>query len=102
MNIVKSDPESILYGNQQMNNFGIFAQDQFKMMKDKNGNAILVSTIGARADYNKVISGIESFQVSPKFHLFILPSITIASWTIRLSECLQEGLSELLHSGTVF
>jgi outer membrane receptor protein involved in Fe transport len=73
MNIVKSDPESILYGNQQMNNFGIFAQDQFKMMKDKNGNAILVSTIGARADYNKVISGIESFQLSPKVSLVYTP-----------------------------
>lgn len=73
MNIVKSNPADILYGNQQMNNFGIFAQDQLKFLKDKNGNAELTSVIGARADYNKVISGIESFQVSPKFSLVYSP-----------------------------
>ncbi len=80
MNIVKSDPEEILYGNQQMNNFGIFAQDQIKMISDKNGNALLVSTIGARADYNKVISGIESFQLSPKISFVYTPELSNNIW----------------------
>lgn len=46
MNIVKSDPQEILYGNRQMNNVGIFAQDQFKVIKDKFGNSELEATLG--------------------------------------------------------
>ncbi|MEP7146843.1 MAG: TonB-dependent receptor [bacterium] len=75
MNIVKSHPQEILYGNQQMNNFGIFAQDQIKIMKDKNENSVLESTVGARLDYNKIVSGIESFQLSPKFCMVYSPSV---------------------------
>lgn len=75
MNIVKSDPEEILYGNQQMNNFGLFAQDQMRLISDKKGNEILTSTAGARIDYNKVISGIESFQLSPKISFIYTPVI---------------------------
>lgn len=73
MNIVKSDPADILYGNQQMNNFGIFAQDLWKIVKDKNGSSILSSTAGIRADYNKVIAGVSSFQLSPKLSLLYSP-----------------------------
>lgn len=73
INIVKSDPQEILYGNQQMNNFGIFAQDQFKIVKDKFGNSILESTLGARFDFNKVISGVQSTELSPKFSLVFSP-----------------------------
>ncbi len=74
MNIVKSDPEDILYGNQQMNNFGLFVQDQFDIIKENNGNPVLSSTIAARVDLNKVISGIQSFQVNPKFSLIYTPT----------------------------
>jgi len=75
MNIVKSDPDEILYGNQQMNNFGLFIQDQTKLIMDKNGNDILTSTAGIRADYIKVISGINSFQLSPKISFVYSPVI---------------------------
>lgn len=75
MNIVKSKPEEILYGNQQMNNFGVFVQDQLNLLHDKTGNPELSATFGARADYNKVISGIESFQLSPKISLIYTPTI---------------------------
>ncbi|MFZ1320077.1 MAG: TonB-dependent receptor [Ignavibacteria bacterium] len=73
INIVKSDPEEILYGDQQMNNFGIFAQDQWKMIQDINGNDILTSTIGLRADFNQVVSGVHSFQLSPKLSFVYSP-----------------------------
>lgn len=73
MNVVKSDPEEILYGNQQMNNTGLFIQDQLKIISDKNNNSVLSATLGARADYNKVVSGIKSFQISPKFSLIYSP-----------------------------
>jgi len=73
MNIVKSEPKEILYGNQQMNNFGIFAQDQINLVKSKYGSPILASTIGARLDYNKVVTGVESFQLSPKISFVYTP-----------------------------
>lgn len=73
MNIVKSDPQEILYGNQQMNNFGIFAQDQLKILEDKYRNPVLEATLGARLDLNKVVSGIQSFELSPKFSLVYSP-----------------------------
>lgn len=75
MNIVKSDPEEILYGNQQMNNFGVFVQDQINLLNDTFGNPELSTTVGARLDYNKVISGVESFQLSPKVSLIYTPLI---------------------------
>jgi len=73
MNIVRSDPSDILYGNQQMNNFGVFAQDQMSILKDKNGKVILSSTAGLRLDYNKVVSGVNSFQLSPKLSFIYTP-----------------------------
>jgi iron complex outermembrane receptor protein len=73
MNIVKSEPQEILYGDQQMNNIGIFAQDQFKIIKDKFGNSELEATLGARVDLNKVVSGIKSTELSPKFSVVYSP-----------------------------
>jgi iron complex outermembrane receptor protein len=76
MNIVKSEPEEILYGNQQMNNIGVYAQDQYNIINDKKGNPELASTIGARLDYNKVVSGVESFQLSPKISFVYTPEVS--------------------------
>lgn len=75
-NIVRSNPIDILYGNQQMNNIGVFVQDQIKLVKDKNENSVLESTLGARLDFNKVVSGVKSFQISPKFSIIYSPSTT--------------------------
>lgn len=75
VNIVKSNPEEILYGNQQMNNLGIFAQDQINIMYDRNRNPELSSTVGARVDYNKVVNGVESFQLSPKISFIYTPLV---------------------------
>ncbi len=75
MNLVKSQPQEILYGNQQMNNFGLFVQDQIKVVKDKHDNPVLETTIGARGDLNKVISGVQSFQISPKFSVVYTPPL---------------------------
>jgi len=73
MNIVRSKPSDILYGNQQMNNIGIFAQEQMNILKNKNGKPILSSTAGIRLDYNKVVSGVNSFQLSPKLSFIYTP-----------------------------
>lgn len=74
-NVVKSAPEDILYGNRQMNNFGVFAQDQHKIITDNSGFSILSTTIGARFDYNKYIGGSKFIQVSPKLSLIYTPKI---------------------------
>ncbi|MDZ4712134.1 MAG: TonB-dependent receptor [bacterium] len=75
LNIVRSDPSEILYGDQQMNNFGVFVQHQLKLLTDIKENSILTSTIGARGDFNKIVSGVKSIQLSPKFSLVYSPQI---------------------------
>ncbi|MCB0725253.1 MAG: TonB-dependent receptor [Ignavibacteriae bacterium] len=75
-NIVRSQPADILYGDQQMNNFGIFAQDKIDLITDKFSNPVLSTTLGARLDYNLVVSGIESFQVSPKISFLYTPEVS--------------------------
>ncbi len=74
-NIVRSSPSDILYGDQQMNNFGLFLQDRIHLISDKNSNPVLSTTIGTRFDVNTVVSGIRSFQVSPKLAFLFSPSV---------------------------
>lgn len=76
INVVRSQPEEILYGDQQMNNFGVFVQDQIKLIQEDDGNPILASTAGIRADFNKIISGVQSFQLSPKLSFVYTPNST--------------------------
>jgi outer membrane receptor protein involved in Fe transport len=74
-NIVKSNPESILYGDQQQNNFGVYAQNQFKMITNDAGDEILTSTIGGRLDHNLFVGGSQTTQFSPKFSLVFIPEV---------------------------
>lgn len=73
-NVVRSNPESILYGNQQMNNFAAFIQDQHKLITDKGDNTVLSTTAGFRVDYNKYVGMNNFVQVSPKLSLLYAPS----------------------------
>ncbi|MCI0449166.1 MAG: TonB-dependent receptor [Chlorobi bacterium] len=73
-NVVRSNPESILYGNQQLNNFAAFAQNQYKIVKDKAGNTILSSTAGIRIDYNKFVGLGRFTQLSPKLAFLYAPN----------------------------
>jgi len=72
-NVVRSNPASILYGDQQVNNIGVFVQDQFKMINDNTGNSILSSTAGIRYDYVSVVGGNKFVQVSPKISFVYSP-----------------------------
>ena len=74
-NIVKSNPESILYGDQQQNNLGLYAQDQYKIITHNNGDEILTSTFGGRIDHNLFVGGSQTTQFSPKFSLVFTPEI---------------------------
>ncbi len=73
-NVVRSDPEAILYGDQQINNFGVFAQDQHKIIVDKQGNSILSTTAGMRLDYNKFVGLNKFVQLSPKLSFLYSPN----------------------------
>lgn len=72
-NVVRSSPESILYGNQQMNNFGVFAQDQHKIITSNDGVSILSTTAGLRLDYNQFVGLNKFVQLSPKISFLYTP-----------------------------
>jgi outer membrane receptor protein involved in Fe transport len=72
-NIVRSSPESIVYGNQQQYNLALFAQDQMNLSTDKYGNTIFSSTLASRIDYSKFIGGVQTFQLSPKLSFIYSP-----------------------------
>lgn len=73
-NIVKSSPEAILYGNQQQNNLGIYAQEQWNLIyNEKTHNSILSSTVGVRYDFNQFVGSSGVSQVNPKFSLLYSP-----------------------------
>lgn len=74
-NVVRSNPESILYGDQQMNNYGVFVQDQHKLIVDNSDNTVLSTTVGARLDYNKFVGLSKFIQVSPKLSFLYTPVI---------------------------
>ena len=74
-NVVRSSPESILYGNQQLYNIGTYLQEQWNIVT-KNNIPVLSSTIGGRFDYNKFIGSFEETQISPKFSLLYSPQST--------------------------
>ncbi|MEI7484235.1 MAG: TonB-dependent receptor [Ignavibacteriota bacterium] len=71
-NVVRSSPESILYGNQQQYNIGAYAQEQWNIFT-KNNIPVLTSTIGGRFDLNKFIGSFEEKQFSPKLSLLYSP-----------------------------
>jgi outer membrane receptor protein involved in Fe transport len=73
-NIVRSNPESILYGNQQVNNFGVFVQDQYKIIKDNSDNSILSATAGMRFDYNAYVGFNKFTRLSPKISFLYSPA----------------------------
>jgi outer membrane cobalamin receptor len=72
-NVVRSRPAEILYGSQQMNNFGVFVQDLWKIINNQNSNTVLSATIGSRIDYNTITGGNTYLQLSPKFSLLFSP-----------------------------
>ena len=72
-NVVRSTPADILYGDRQQNNFGVYAQDEWKLIKAKNDDAILSSTFGGRLDYSKFVGAMSTTQVNPKLSFLYAP-----------------------------
>lgn len=72
--IVDSSPDSILYGNQRVNTFAVYAQDEHDISDKLTFNA------GVRYDFNKLEGGKLLTQLSPKASLVYKPKDI---WAIR-------------------
>jgi outer membrane receptor for ferrienterochelin and colicin len=63
IDVVESSPDSILYGDHQINNYALFAQDDWDLSR------AVTATFGARYDWNHQVSGNTLEQLSPKVAL---------------------------------
>lgn len=61
--IVQSSPDTTLYGDHQINNYAVFAQDDIDLSKT------VTATLGARYDWNHLVAGKTLEQLSPKVAL---------------------------------
>lgn len=61
--IVHSAPDSVMYGDHQINNYAVFAQDDIDLSKS------VTATLGARYDWNHLVAGKTLEQLSPKVAL---------------------------------
>lgn len=64
---VKSAPDTVMYGNQQINDVALFAQDEVSLP------AHLTATLGLRYDSNHLVGGKTFDQMSPKLGLLWAP-----------------------------
>ena len=60
---VESSPDTILYGDHQINNYAVFVQDDVTLARS------LTATVGARYDWNRLVGVRTLEQLSPKFAL---------------------------------
>ena len=58
--VVHSSPDTTLYGDHQINNYAVFAQDDIDLSKS------VTATLGARYDWNHLVGGKTLEQLSPK------------------------------------
>jgi iron complex outermembrane receptor protein len=58
--VVHSSPDTTLYGDHQINNYALFAQDDIDLSKT------VTATLGARYDWNHLVGGKTLEQLSPK------------------------------------
>lgn len=60
VDVVHSSPDTTLYGDHQINNYALFAQDDIDLSKT------VTATLGARYDWNHLVGGKTLEQLSPK------------------------------------
>ena len=63
LDYVQSSPDTTLYGDHQVNNYALFAQDDIDLSKS------VTATLGARYDWNHLVAGKTLEQLSPKVAL---------------------------------
>ncbi|RMF58196.1 MAG: hypothetical protein D6748_09395 [Calditrichaeota bacterium] len=69
---VNSSPDSVVYGNQQINNLAFYLQDELTLSPS------LVATLGIRYDSNHLVGGKTLQQLSPKVAMVYRPRKNIA------------------------
>ncbi len=98
---VKSSPDTVMYGNRQVNNFAVYMQDEWKINPD------LITTIGLRYDFNKLIGGVTQTQLSSNIALVyqVDPSTTIRvllGQGFRAPSIAERFFQKELNGGTLF
>jgi outer membrane receptor for ferrienterochelin and colicin len=69
---VDSSPDTVMYGNRQVNNAAVYLQDEIELA------AKLTATIGLRYDWNHLVGGVTQRQISPKLAFVFRPQNELA------------------------
>ncbi len=72
---VESDPDTIMYGDRQVNNVAVYLQDEWDI------TPTLTTTLGLRYDHNHLVYGMTQRQLSPKLAAVYHPN---EAWAFRL------------------
>lgn len=72
LDVVESAPDTVMYGDQQINNFALYAQDEFAV------TSTLSATVGARYDWNHLVGGKTWENLSPKLGVVFRPAESLA------------------------
>lgn len=86
IDVVHSSPDSIMYGDHQINNYALFAQDDIDLSKS------VTATLGARYDWNHLVAGKTLEQLSPKVALV---------WTARKDLAFRALFAQAFRAPTI-
>ena len=84
--VVASSPDTIMYGDRQINNYAVFAQDDITLSKS------VTATLGARYDWNHLVGGKTLEQLSPKVALV---------WSARKDLALRALFAQAFRAPTI-
>lgn len=98
---VNSSPDTVMYGNRQVNNFAVYLQDEINVKKK------LTATLGLRYDWNHLVGGITLQQFSPKLALVYRPQSALAvrlllGQAFRAPSIAERFFQRELSGGTLF
>jgi len=84
--VVHSSPDTTLYGDHQINNYAVFAQDDIDLSQS------VTATLGARYDWNHLVGGKTLEQLSPKVAVV---------WTARKDLALRALFAQAFRAPTI-
>jgi outer membrane receptor for ferrienterochelin and colicin len=98
---VQSAPDSVLYGDRQINNYSLLAQDDITLLNS------LAATVGLRYDWNHIVGGRTLDQLSPKIAMVWTPDDEVSvralyGQAFRAPSIAELYLQEELGGGVAF
>jgi len=98
---VESAPDTVMYGNRQMNTAAVYLQDEIEVTPK------VTATVGLRYDWNHLVNGVTNRQFSPKLALVYRPQKELAlRWLIgqafRSPSIAERFFQRELGGGTLF